>query len=283
VIEPLLSDETLLEDIESSVDSGRGALQLWWLGQSGYLIKHGPWRLLVDPYLSDTLTAKYSATNKPHVRMSRRVVDPAKLRDIMFVTASHAHTDHMDPATLAAIRQVNDGVAFIAPRAETRLAQERWGPIREGDPPMILMSDGECQGFVDLSIFAVPAAHDTLSRDADGNAKCQGYVFRFGEVMVYHSGDTVLYDGMVESLRSFGIDIAILPINGKVGNMNGREAAQLAKDIGAKVVIPCHYDMFEFNTADPADEFIPECERLRQAYRVLQQGERFSSAEIPGR
>ena len=63
--------------------------------------------------------------------------------------------------------------------------------------------------------------------------------------------------------------------------MSGREAAQLAKDIGARIVIPCHYDMFEFNTADPADEFIPECRRLGQPYRVLQQGERFSSTEIP--
>ena len=65
------------------------------------------------------------------------------------------------------------------------------------------------------------------------------------------------------------------------GNLDGREAAGLAKAIGARLVIPCHYDMFEFNTADPADEFIPECERIGQPYRVLQLGERFSSTEIP--
>ena len=54
--------------------------------------------------------------------------------------------------------------------------------------------------------------------------------------------------------------------------MNGREAARLAKEIGARLVIPCHYDMFEFNTADPRDEFIPECERLGQPYRVPSAG-----------
>ena len=81
--------------------------------------------------------------------------------------------------------------------------------------------------------------------------------------------------------------IALLPINGRApscrvaGNLSGCDAAQLAKDIGAKIVIPCHYDMFEFNTADPADEFVPECQRLGQPYRVLQLGERFSSTEIP--
>ena len=62
--------------------------------------------------------------------------------------------------------------------------------------------------------------------------------------------------------------------------MSGREAAWLAKEIGARVVIPCHYDMFEFNTADPYAEFVPECERLGQGYRVLRLGERWSSDEI---
>ena len=42
-----------------------------------------------------------------------------------------------------------------------------------------------------------------------------------------------------------------------------------------------HYDMFEFNTADPRELFIPECERLGQPYRVLRAGERFGSDQIP--
>ena len=54
------------------------------------------------------------------------------------------------------------------------------------------------------------------------------------------------------SLRSSAIDVAILPINGRrperkvPGNLWGHEAAQLACDIGAGVVIPCHFEMFEF-------------------------------------
>jgi L-ascorbate metabolism protein UlaG (beta-lactamase superfamily) len=53
------------------------------------------------------------------------------------------------------------------------------------------------------------------------------------------------------------------------------EAAQLAKDIGAKLVIPCHYDMFTFNT-EPPGLFVAECERIGQKYHVLQCGEKFS-------
>ena len=80
---------------------------------------------------------------------------------------------------------------------------------------------------------------------------------------------------MSDLLRPYEIDVAILPINGKVGNMDGIAAARLAKAIGAKVVIPCHFEMFEFNTVSPAD-FVRECERLGQPYRVLRAGERYT-------
>ncbi|HRX81453.1 MAG TPA: hypothetical protein P5307_20430, partial [Pirellulaceae bacterium] len=88
-------------------------------------------------------------------------------------------------------------------------------------------------------------------------------------------------EGMANRLRSWKIDIAILPINGRAperrvaGNLWGREAAQLGKDIFAGIVIPCHYDMFEFNTASP-DEFVEECKRISQPFRVLKCGERFT-------
>ena len=59
----------------------------------------------------------------------------------------------------------------------------------------------------------------------------------------------------------------------------GREAAQVAKDIGARLVIPCHYEMFEFNTTTP-DEFVAECRRLDHPYRVLRAGESWTSTEL---
>jgi L-ascorbate metabolism protein UlaG (beta-lactamase superfamily) len=90
---------------------------------------------------------------------------------------------------------------------------------------------------------------------------------------------------MVEQLRAWPIDVALLPINGSLperrvaGNLWGREAAQLAHDVGARCVIPCHYEMFEFNTVSPA-EFIRAAEELRQPYRVLRAGERWSSSDL---
>ena len=126
--------------------------------------------------------------------------------------------------------------------------------------------------------LGVPAAHDQLTKDEQGRHVQLGYVVRAGPWTIYHSGDTVVFKGMGEDLRPLNIDIALLPINGRLGNMNGPDAARLARDIGAKLVIPCHYDMFEFNTATP-DEFVAECNRVGQPYRVLPQGERLTLRE----
>ena len=65
---------------------------------------------------------------------------------------------------------------------------------------------------------------------------------------MYHSGDTLLFDGLESKLREFGVDLALLPINGRkperrvAGNLDGKQAADLAKSIGAKCVVPCHYE-----------------------------------------
>jgi L-ascorbate metabolism protein UlaG (beta-lactamase superfamily) len=86
---------------------------------------------------------------------------------------------------------------------------------------------------------------------------------------------------MVELLKPFEIDVAILPINGNkperkvAGNLNCKEAAELGKAIHAKWVVPCHYDMFTFNTAD-VNDFVKRAEKINQPYRVLKGGERFT-------
>jgi L-ascorbate metabolism protein UlaG (beta-lactamase superfamily) len=143
----------------------------------------------------------------------------------------------------------------------------------------------ETKHFGVFEITGVPAAHPDLDKDEWGHHKFLGYVVRCGELKIYHSGDTLLYDGMVAKLSCLQPDVALLPINGDypergvAGNMNGREAAMLAREINARMVIPCHYEMFEFNTVSPA-EFIRAAEELRQPYRVLRAGERWSSSDL---
>jgi L-ascorbate metabolism protein UlaG (beta-lactamase superfamily) len=288
MIEPFLSDDALLADVESVRDAHSDALHLWWLGQSGFLLYCHGRTVLFDPYLSDSLTHKYANTEKPHVRISRRVVDPARLDFVDVITSTHAHTDHLDAETLLAIggackgreagrrgmlEEFTDPARLLFPASIRSIVQQRVGEMYSCSDSLDAFGR---RGFDQMEFIAVPAAHETLAKDPEGQHLYLGYVWRYRGWTVYHSGDGVVYDGMVENLRDFDIDVAILPINGKVGNMNGADAAGLAKAIGARLVVPCHYDMFEFNTADPGEQFVPACERLGQPHRVLRLGERLT-------
>ena len=269
-------DDALLADL-ARPDSP-GELRVWWLGQSGFLVRCDGTTLLLDPYLSDSLTLKYAHTDKPHVRMTERVIAPEFLTGIDVVTSSHNHTDHLDADTLKPLLRANPQMRIVIPEANRAFVANRLG-ISPSQP--VGLDDGACVSVEGFEFHAIAAAHNAIDRDANGNCHCLGYIIRIGAWTIYHSGDTLLYPGLVEKLRAFPIDVAFLPINGNrperrvAGNLDGREAAQLAHDIGARWVVPCHYEMFEFNTAPP-DEFVAECERLGQPHRVLSAGEGWS-------
>jgi L-ascorbate metabolism protein UlaG (beta-lactamase superfamily) len=278
MIRPARQGAAFLADVR---EAGRNPHQLniWWLGQSGFLLQWEGRHVLLDPYLSDSLTDKYADTDKPHVRMAERVVAPEDLDFIDIVTSSHNHTDHLDAATLGPLRLVSPNVQLVVPEANRAFVSERVKcPL---DYPRGLVA-GDALSIGDVTIHGVPAAHNRLECDEQGRHKFMGYVVQCGHVAIYHSGDTLHFDGMEDWLRKFDIAAALLPINGDrpergvAGNLDGRQAAELAHAIGAGVAIPCHYDMFEFNTASP-DDFVATCRRLRQRYVVLRHGQRWSA------
>ncbi len=268
----------LLNDIQAAREL-REQFHIWWLGQSGFLVQWQDRHLLIDPYLSDSLTRKYADTDKPHVRITEQVVEPAKLDFINVVSSSHNHTDHLDVETLRPLMQVNEAMPVIVPSANQAFASDR---LQVPPGRLTPIDAGQSIEAGVFTIHALPAAHNKLERDEQGRYKYLGYVFTFGEFAIYHSGDTLLYDGLAERLKHFNLDVAMLPINGNLperrvaGNLNGHEAAELAEEIAAGVVIPCHFDMFAFNTVSP-ESFQEECEALGQRYAIMQVGERWSS------
>jgi L-ascorbate metabolism protein UlaG (beta-lactamase superfamily) len=276
VIEPFLQDEAFLADVDEA-RADRRRFHLWWLGQSGFLLQWQGRHLLFDPYLSDSLSKKYATTDKPHVRMTRRVVAPERLGFVDVVTSSHAHTDHLDAETLLPMLEANPRLELVVPEANRELTIDRLGVLAELPLGLDAGQSIQVAGF---KVHGVPAAHELVERDDQGRHRFLGYVVEFAGGTIYHSGDTILYEGMVERLRDWRIDVALLPINGRsperrvAGNLNGREAATLARDVGSRCVIPCHYEMFEFNTATP-DEFVAACRELAQPYAVLRAGERY--------
>jgi len=276
VIRPVQSHAALRADIRAA-DRRDGGFRLWWLGQSGFLLQWQGVHVLLDPYLSDSLTRKYGQTDKPHVRMTELAIDPAELSFVDVATSSHNHTDHLDAETLCPILARNPSLKLLIPEANRAFVADR---LKIDPATPIGLDDGVTIELAGIRFEGIASAHETVERDKEGRVKFLGYVLHFGDWSLYHSGDTLRYDGMAEKLRPCALDVALLPINGRAperrvaGNLAGSEAAELAHDIGAKLAIPCHYDMFEFNTAPP-DAFADACRRLEQPFRVLRCGERF--------
>src|SRR5437868_10869228 len=106
--EAFQKNDAFIADVRRVLSSG--ALHLWWLGQSGFLVVQNGRALVLDPYLSDSLTRKYADTDRPHLRMTECVVEAAALGAlgvIDVITSSHNHTDHFDPETLLPLLSLN--------------------------------------------------------------------------------------------------------------------------------------------------------------------------------
>ena len=278
LIKAIKKDEELISEMDRLVDD-KEHFHLWWLGQSGFLLQWKGKRVLIDPYLSDSLTKKYLTTDKPHTRMSELVVKPDLLKNISIVTSSHNHTDHLDAETLLPVLKNNPGIRFIIPEANRNFVCERVQCDKDFPTGM---NDKQTIVIDEFVFHGIPAKHNEIERDEKGNCRFMGYIIEFGEHKIYHSGDTLWFDDMVQLLNPFAVDVAILPINGNkperkvAGNLDCKEAAVLGKKINAGCVIPSHYDMFTFNTAD-VNEFVKEAEKIGQPYKVLQGGGHFKS------
>src|SRR5688572_25423686 len=205
MIQPALQDDAFLADVAQVRGNASDRLAIWWLGQSGFLVGYRGEFLLLDPYLSDSLTRKYAGTDKPHVRMTARVVDPARLDFLNGVTSTHTHTDHLDADTLLPLFAASPRAQLVLPAANVEFAAHRLGVGHR--PRFVPLADGEDAVLGSFSIQLVPAAHENLTPEF------AGFVVTAGPHRIYHSGDTVRYAGMEDRLRPLRINLALLPIN----------------------------------------------------------------------
>jgi len=266
-------DDELKDDILSFQKSD--AFRIWWLGQSGFLLKYRGSCFLIDPYLSDTLSIKYKNTVRPHVRMSEQVIDPAQLSFVDIISSSHNHTDHLDAASINPIIQNNPKTKLIIPEANRDFVVKR---LNCSSQFPIGINDGETIQIGVFNVKAIPAAHNEISRNAVGQSHFLSYIISFGPFNIYHSGDTLWYKGLEKLLLPESLDLLLVPINGNkperkvAGNLSAREAAHLAKKVKTKLTIPHHYNMFKFNTENP-DLFAHYCQIFNVNYKILRPGE----------
>jgi len=245
------------------------------LGQAGFLIQAAGVRLVVDPYLSDSVAEQFGPALTRQIPI---VVSPDELGDVQWILLTHAHLDHSDPATLRPLAAASPQAKFMAPYESRAVLAGIGLGGREILPPTtdwLELTPG-------LDIRAVPAAHTELERDGAGEWRYVGYLLRVGGMMVYHAGDTIPHREIFADLAGERIDWAFLPVNernyyrdrdGIVGNMSVREAFQMAADLGVRTLVPIHWDLFAPNRTHPAEiELLHQLERPPFALEILPAG-----------
>jgi len=230
-------------------------INFWWLGQAGFAFKYQNTLLLIDPYLSDSLAEKYQHHELKHSRMMPVPVAPEEIGGCNWYLCTHGHTDHMDANTIRGVLK-NSSPHFVIPRAEIFRGLERGMPADKIQP----LNTGETLLLNSaISIQTIPAAHEQLEVDGEGNDRYLGYVISFDGFRVFHSGDCVLYPGLSEWLQDIGVEIAFLPVNGRdeyrlsrgiAGNFSIQEAIGLCKTSHIPMLVCHHFEMFDFNTVD---------------------------------
>lgn len=199
---------------------------LRFLGQSGYELKSGGSRILIDPYFSDSVERLHGRPRLLPVPLS------AEQMPCDGVFCTHNHLDHLDPETAVLFPESQ---LFFTTCEGCQVLKDL---ARSNCIPLTL---GETVTVGAFSVTPVPAVHTVAA---------YGLVVQAEGKTLYFSGDT-LYDEGLFDISRYQPDITFICINGRLGNMTTEEALTTAKAIGARVNIPNHYDMFASNSADP--------------------------------
>ncbi|MDR2661961.1 MAG: MBL fold metallo-hydrolase [Treponema sp.] len=214
-----------------------GTIAIGWLGQAGFVFKDsGNSILAVDPYLSDSVERIWGFK-----RLMASVADPKEFNPHI-LAATHFHEDHLDIDAMPEI--LNNGVTLLlAPSSCIERVKALGVPEKSYRP----FNRDDVFSFKGIRLEAVYADHGDMVPDPIG------MLIEVEGIRIYLTGDTAYVPRSMGKAAAFKPQLLIAPVNGANGNMNGAEAAQLAKDCGAKAVIPCHFWTFAEHLGNPQD------------------------------
>ena len=201
-------------------------MKITWIGQAGLLIETGGKKIMVDPYLSDSV----EAINPKNWR--RVAVDESLFEeDIDMIVITHDHLDHLDPQTLERFLKKDKILTVLAP-------YNAWQQVRKNgkNHNYVMFNRGTVWTQDGIIFTAVKAEHSDLT--------AIGFIIDDGEFKVYVTGDTLYNKDIFPELPK-NLDAVFLPVNGGGNNMNISDAKQFAKMTEAKKAIPIHWGMFD--------------------------------------
>ncbi len=201
-------------------------MKITWLGQAGLLIETNGIKIMLDPYLSDSVE-KINPRNFRRVPVDERFFEEQP--DIIVIT--HNHLDHLDPETLERFLNTDRVLTVLAP-------YDAWQEVRKfgRNHNYVMFNRGTVWTQNGITFTAVKAEHSDLT--------AIGVIMDDGKNKIYVTGDT-LYNKDIFADLPQDIDTVFLPINGVGNNMNITDAKKFAEKTGAKNTVPVHWGMFD--------------------------------------
>jgi len=238
---------SLLKQIESR-DMHNNKMCIYFLGQSGYVLKFKKLTIYIDPYLTDYIENPLGLNEKKMSRLFPSPIDPESISKCDAIICTHSHADHMDPWT---INKINSNYKLFSSigayeKSEINLSQSKIMFLQ----PKKIFKIGE------INIIPFPAAHYELI-DEFGRPDCLSILIQWEGINLFFWGDGIRYDGQYELLSRYDFEYFFAPINGRdkkrenegiIGNIKENELAEFCTKLSIKHIIPNHYDMFINNT-----------------------------------
>lgn len=209
-------------------------MKITYLGQAGLLFEKDGFKIMIDPYLSDSVE-KINPKNCRKVPVDENLFSVKP--NLMIFT--HNHLDHFDPETVEKFINDNSNITVLAPNSV-------WHKVRKlgGSNNYVLFNRHTVWTENKIKFTAVKAEHSDPSPI--------GVIIESDNKKYYITGDT-LYNEEIFSDIPDDIYALFLPINGVGNNMNMTDAARFAERVKAEKVIPIHIGMFDNITADNFD------------------------------
>ena len=198
-----------------------------FLGQAGLYFEIGGLKIIIDPYLSNSVGEIDSKKNRRQpINSQWLLAEP----DVLIFT--HNHLDHYDEQTVKHYLSSNSKLVVLSPRSV-------WNRVRlfGGENNYVQFNSGTIWTQASVAFEAVKAEHSDLD--------AIGVVISANNVNFYITGDTLYSKNVLNSLPKVNIKAVFLPINGVGNNMNACDAARFAKEINAKNVVPIHFGLFD--------------------------------------
>jgi L-ascorbate metabolism protein UlaG (beta-lactamase superfamily) len=215
-------------------------MEIQFLGHAAFTLSDGDTTVVIDPFLTGNPKAAIAA------------------EDVAATTilVSHGHADHVGDVVAIASRTGATVVAI------TELAGELGGEGIEVRDPNLGGTVRFDWGWVKL----VPAWHTSTTPKGTVNTPA-GLLINFGDTIVYHLGDTCLFSDLQLVGKRTPIDVALMCIGGHY-TMDRLDAVDAAGLVGAKTVVPCHYDTFPLIETD-AEAFKSDVESATSSNVVV--------------